>query len=155
MYSVPLYVGSINFVFYKRSHEDCCESLKGFWNLRLEKIIGTLAVELRIFCIMVWPQAFWGLGLECGRLIEADPLRFIYLNAWSLAGGTVWEGLGGTAWEEALGLYLMFQKTYAISSYLSLHPTFRLECMFLAMTTAPCLSVCCQAPCHDFQILTL
>lgn len=28
MYSVPLYVGSSNFVFYKRLHEECLESLK-------------------------------------------------------------------------------------------------------------------------------
>lgn len=29
----------------------------------------------------------------CGSLNETGPLRFIYLNAWSLDGGTVWEGL--------------------------------------------------------------
>lgn len=33
----------------------------------------------------------------CGNLDENSPYRLIYLNAWSLAGRTIWGGLGGVA----------------------------------------------------------
>lgn len=33
----------------------------------------------------------------CGGLDETGPYKFIYLNTWSSAGRSVWEGLGSVA----------------------------------------------------------
>lgn len=95
MYSV-LCLLEVLTLFFTRGHMKIALNLrKGFGILNCIEAIGTFEVKLNIFCIMTWPQAFCGLRMECSSLTEADPHRLIYLNAWSLVGGTVWEGLGG------------------------------------------------------------
>jgi len=35
--------------------------------------MGTSEVGLNAFCHMIWPQAYWGQGVECSGLNESGP----------------------------------------------------------------------------------
>lgn len=46
---------------------------------------------LYAYCIMMWLQAYRGQIVKYGSSNENFP-TIIYMNTWSLIGGTVWEG---------------------------------------------------------------
>jgi hypothetical protein len=43
--------------------------------------MGTFEVELNAFCVLIWPKAYRGQGVECGSLNENSPHRLICSNA--------------------------------------------------------------------------
>jgi hypothetical protein len=84
--------------------------------------MGTLEVVLNDFYIMVWLHAYGEQGVEYGGLNKSSTHKFIYLNVWSLVGGTVLEkircGFIRVTQPHSLSLQLI-DKMYAFSYYSS------------------------------------
>lgn len=52
-------------------------------------------VGLNAYCVMMWPQAFGGQGMENG-LNKMSPYGYVFGHLLA-AGGAAWGGLGGAA----------------------------------------------------------
>ena len=88
----------------------------------------------------------------CGGLNENGPHWLICLSAWSLAGGTVWEGLGGVVlFGGGVSLELAFEVSGGFHGFVIYSVSVSCnncgsKCELLATAPMPCLPASCQVP---------